>query len=93
MSPEWLPRGPWKSKNMEVVGEEELGTQRICSRCHEPWPLDGDFYWRRGKGWQSWCIACHLEHNGESTWDRWKRRREQMRANSAAYRARKRAVT
>jgi hypothetical protein len=44
-----------------VPGEEELGLQRQCSRCGEMWPLDAEFWYRHGRGWHSWCRACHRE--------------------------------
>lgn len=86
-----MSKGPWNTKNMVVPGEEELGVQRVCSRCQEPWPLEAEYYWRRGQGWQTWCRACHYENNGHWSWDIWKdKRREQLRLASRAYRARKR---
>lgn len=38
------------------------GPERRCSRCHEWWPEDIEFYNRHARStWQCWCKACSAE--------------------------------
>ena len=52
-----------------VPGEEELGLQRRCARCREPWPLDATFWHplvKKGRPtWHSYCRACTAEYRRE----------------------------
>lgn len=41
--------------------QTELGTERQCLRCGEYWPLDTEFFYRKGAGWQPCCKSCFLE--------------------------------
>lgn len=39
----------------------ELGMLKLCARCDEYWPLDGEFfYFTKGKPFYC-CRACYLE--------------------------------
>jgi len=42
---------------MKII-KTELGIEKICGLCGESWPLDEDFFYRRGSGWHSYCKAC-----------------------------------
>ena len=42
----------------------ELGPERLCIRCDEWWPDDGEFWYRLGTRWQT-CKACQREWNRE----------------------------
>lgn len=44
--------------------ETELGTEKLCTRCHEYWPADKEFFYLANKkkdGLHSWCKCCYLE--------------------------------
>lgn len=49
-----------------VPGEEDLGIQRQCVNCLEPYPLDDEFFYRKPRGrtgFDTVCRACHGERN------------------------------
>ena len=45
--------------------ETELGTERLCLRCQEWWPVDDEFWYfrKRDGGILGWCRACWSERN------------------------------
>lgn len=45
--------------------QTELGREILCARCGDYWPASLEFYYRRGKGWHSYCKACYLERRAE----------------------------
>lgn len=43
--------------------ETELGTECRCSRCHEWWPADAEFFFMcKGKP-HTWCKACYIAND------------------------------
>lgn len=36
----------------------ELGIERLCVLCCEYWPLDPEFFYKRGNGFHSYCKSC-----------------------------------
>lgn len=39
----------------------ELGQEQLCARCHEPWPMDAEFFIVSGCGVSYECKACIQE--------------------------------
>lgn len=73
-----------------VPTEPELGVQRRCSRCHEWWPADPEFFYRHGDHLHSWCKACWKEARAERD-GRPQRHWWEAARGTAAYRERRNA--
>lgn len=51
-------------ERVDEVGE----TERLCSRCKEYWPADGEFFYstgRKSSRLHCWCRACYAEWKAE----------------------------
>ena len=56
----------------------ECGTEKLCTRCNEWWPADGEFFAPDSQGsgqLYHYCRACHIE---------WRRSRRDQRSAGAA---------
>lgn len=51
---------------MSAKLETELGLEKQCTRCHDFWPADAEFFYAAGSakdGLMSECKACFAEKN------------------------------
>ena len=53
------------SESMANKKTTELGTEKRCCRCTEFFPMDDEFFYRRGSGFHSYCKACVKERCNE----------------------------
>jgi len=44
-----------------MIIETEIGLEKECARCHEMWPADEEFFYKRGDGLHCYCKACVAE--------------------------------
>jgi hypothetical protein len=51
-------------ESSKVIGTD-MGTERLCVFCGEYWPLDDEFWNKRGNGYHSYCKACMTERKAE----------------------------
>jgi hypothetical protein len=61
--------------------ETELGTEVQCSRCHEFWPEDQEFYFMQDGKAHTWCKACY--RSDPKVVDKVERWKEKQRKNPA----------
>jgi len=66
---------------MKRTIETELGTERQCARCGEYWPLDPEFFNKKGEGWHSYCRGCMTERKRELRHGAKKRPRDRIDIN------------
>ena len=52
-------------KEASKIINTDLGPERLCVLCSEYWPLDDEFWNRRGKGCHSYCKACMTKRKAE----------------------------
>ncbi|MDV2469814.1 hypothetical protein QR674_12570 [Acinetobacter chinensis] len=50
---------------MKIYVHTDLGTEKRCTRCHEYWPLDEEFFYKNGfksavQQWSAQCKACYV---------------------------------
>ena len=53
-----------KGLKMQQTKKTELGIEKRCSKCHEYWPADSEFFMRRKDskdGLDGYCKACRQE--------------------------------
>lgn len=50
-----------KTRNHNNVRTMPEGAEKLCPKCKEWWPADGEFYQPLRGGLQCWCKACANE--------------------------------